>query len=61
MRAEQHVSALRRGQLAVLIARCARGARFAVAHDARRDDPGLATTRNPGNVGYKGWHCESDE
>jgi hypothetical protein len=30
--------------------RPARGARFAVAQDARRDDPHLATTRNPGNV-----------
>ena len=29
----------------------ARGARFAVAQDARRDDPGLKMTRNPGNVG----------
>ena len=30
--------------------RPARGARFAVAQDARRADPHLATTRNPGNV-----------
>ena len=27
--------------------------RFGVAQDARRDDPGLATTRNRGNVGSK--------
>src|SRR5476651_2449555 len=27
------------------------GARFSVAQHAQRDDPGLATTRNPGNVG----------
>jgi hypothetical protein len=51
MRAEQHVSVPRCGQLAVLTACRARGARFAVAQDARRDDPGLATIRNPGNVG----------
>jgi hypothetical protein len=38
---------------AVLTACRARGARFAVAQDARRDDPGLATIRNPGNVGSK--------
>jgi hypothetical protein len=48
----QHVSAPRCGQLAVLNGRCARGARLAVAQDARRDDPALATTRNPGNLGY---------
>src|ERR1700736_6803496 len=51
MRTQQHVSAPRRGQLAVLTACCAHGARFAVAQDARRDDPGLATARNLGNVG----------
>jgi hypothetical protein len=51
MRAEQHVSVPRCGQLAVLTACRACGARFAVAQDARRDDPGLATIRNPGNVG----------
>jgi hypothetical protein len=28
--------------------------RFAVAQDAQRDDPGLATTRNPGNVDVDG-------
>jgi hypothetical protein len=27
------------------------GARFAIAQYAQRDDPGLAMTRNPGNVG----------
>jgi hypothetical protein len=27
------------------------GARFAVAQDAQRDDPCLATTRNAGNIG----------
>ena len=52
MRSEQHVSVPRSGQLAVLTGCRARGARFAVAQDARRDDPGLATIRNPGNVGY---------
>jgi hypothetical protein len=51
MRAEQQVSVPRCGQLAVLTACRARGARFAVAQDARRDDPGLGTIRNPGNVG----------
>ena len=51
MRAEQHVSVPRCGQLAVLTACRARGARFAIAQDARRDDPDLATIRNPGNVG----------
>jgi SAM-dependent methyltransferase len=51
MWAKQHVSVPRCGQLAVLIACRARGARFAVAQDARRDDPGLAPIRNPGNVG----------
>jgi hypothetical protein len=55
MRAEQHGSVPRCGQLAVLTACRARGARFAVAQDARRDDPGLATIRNPGNVGYIFW------
>ena len=54
MRAEQHVSVPRCGQLAVLTACRARGARFAVAQDARRDNPGLATIRNPGNVGLWG-------
>jgi hypothetical protein len=29
------------------------GTRFAVAQDAQRDDTGLTTTRNPGNVGYQ--------
>ena len=52
MRAEQHVSVPRCGQLAVLSACRARGARFAVAQDARMDDPGLATIRNPRNVGF---------
>src|ERR1700738_4063614 len=51
MRVEQHVSVPRCGQLAVLTACRARGARFAVAQDARRDDPGPATIRNPGKVG----------
>jgi hypothetical protein len=46
-----HVLVPRCGPLAVLTAYRARGARFAVAQDARRDDPGLATIRNPGNVG----------
>jgi hypothetical protein len=32
-------------------ARAAALGRFAVAHDAQRDDSGLATTRDPGNVG----------
>lgn len=40
MRAEQRVSARRRVQLATLTA-------------ARRDDPGLTTTRNPGHVGFE--------
>jgi hypothetical protein len=53
MRAEQHVSARRRGLLAVSTAWYGRGARFAVAQDARRDDPRLAMTPNPGNVGSK--------
>ena len=56
MRVEQHVSVPRCGQLAVLTACRARGARFAVAQDARRDDLGPATIRNPGNVGLNPEH-----
>ena len=40
--------------IGVLTACRARGTRFGVAQDARRDDPGLTTTRNPGNVGLPG-------
>jgi hypothetical protein len=36
---------------AVLTACRGRGTRFAVARHARRDNPRLTTTRNPGNVG----------
>ena len=32
---------------------------FTVAQDARRDDPGLAASRNPGNVGQRGLWWES--
>ena len=35
----------------VLTAYRARGRQFAVAQDARMDDPGLTITRNPGDVG----------
>ena len=48
MRAEQHVSVPRCGQLAVLTACRPRRARFTVAHDGRRGDPGLATIRESG-------------
>jgi hypothetical protein len=51
MRAEQHLSARRRSQLAILTTCRARGPRFAVAQDTRWDEHGLTTTRNPGNVG----------
>jgi hypothetical protein len=40
--------------IGVLTAGRALGTRFGVAQDARRDDPGLTTTRNPGNVGSRG-------
>ena len=54
MRAEQHVSVPRCGQLAVLTPAAHAVREFAVAQDARRDDLGLATIRNPGNVGSNG-------
>jgi hypothetical protein len=40
MNAKQRVSAPRRSQLAVSTACCGRGARFAIAQDARRGDGG---------------------
>jgi hypothetical protein len=40
MNAKQRVSAPRRSQLAVSTACCGRGARFAIARDARRGDHG---------------------
>jgi predicted RNA-binding Zn-ribbon protein involved in translation (DUF1610 family) len=49
--AEHRISARRRGQLAVSTACRSRGTRFAIVQDARRDNPRLTTTRDPGNVG----------
>jgi hypothetical protein len=48
LQAKQHVLARRRDRLAALTTCRARDTRFAVAQDARSDDPGLTTTRNPG-------------
>jgi hypothetical protein len=58
MNAEQRVSAPRRSQLAVSTAFCGRGARFTVAQDARRGDPGPTISWNLGNDGYRGWGIE---
>jgi len=53
-RAEQYISARRRGQLAVLTTCRTRGTRFVVAQNARKDEHGLTTIRNPANVGANG-------
>ena len=51
---EQHVSAPRLGQLAVLTA-CVDAMRdLPIAQNARGSDPSLATTRNPRDVSFKG-------
>ena|ERR1700680_1329067 len=60
MQATQSVSAPRRGKSAISTACYARRPRFAVAQDAQRDNPGLATTRNPGNVDSFGSPNSSD-
>jgi hypothetical protein len=51
MQAKQRVSAPRPSQLSVSTASCPTLSALAVAQDAQRDDPGLATTRNSENVG----------
>jgi hypothetical protein len=53
MRAESRVSELRRRQLAVFCRLRGREAGSAVAQDAPVSDPGLATRRNPANVGLR--------
>jgi hypothetical protein len=45
------LSASWRSHFAISTAYRARGSRFCAARDARGDDPCLASTRNPGNVG----------
>ena len=55
MRAEQHVSARRRGQLPTLTTCREHGTRFAVVQGARKDDPGLTRPGMRGmSVGMRG-------
>jgi hypothetical protein len=51
MKADQRVSAPRRSEVPGSTAYRGSRPRFTVVQDALRGDPGLTTTRNPGNVG----------
>jgi hypothetical protein len=51
MTADRRVPAAWHSQLAGSTTCSERRGRFAVVKNARRDDPGLRTARNPGNVG----------